>query len=69
MTLDQFIDAAKLDLEVFADSYREHSKTDPSFYPDRIEEDWWAEVNAYRRYVRYQEAAARYKNKRGTNEA
>jgi hypothetical protein len=59
MTLDQFIAFVPILLGAFAESTREHGKTDDTFNQERDLFDWCNELSAYVGYTELQEDALR----------
>jgi hypothetical protein len=48
MKLEQFVKQAKLDVEMFAESYKQHAQAEPDVYESNHDvERWWQEFNAY----------------------
>lgn len=56
MRLDSFLEQAALELQAFAESYRQHLKTEPEVYDAEHDmEQWWQEFYAYQNYLVLQE--------------
>ena len=48
MKIEQFVVQAILDLEIFAESYKQHAHAEPDVYESNHDiERWWQEFNAY----------------------
>jgi hypothetical protein len=52
LTIEQFLDHAILDLQVFIESYKQHAEADPDVYePSHDIDRWWQEFKAYQSVV------------------
>ena len=48
MKIEHFVKQAILDLEMFAESYKQHAQVEPDVYGSSHDiERWWQEFNAY----------------------
>jgi hypothetical protein len=52
MTLDEYIELAKQELEAFRDMYKEENKKDPDIWPLEMEKDEWGDQELAERFSR-----------------
>jgi hypothetical protein len=56
LKIEQFLEHAILDLQVFMESYKQHAQAEPDVYGSTHEvERWWQEFNAYQNVVALQD--------------